>query len=71
MKEKLEYIFKPGDKVMSIPTGKTYTVEESVHEGLKVYLLPRQFHDERLYNFAHELILIQTETKITKEQSNV
>ena len=60
MKETLEYIFKKGDEVRSIATGKIYTVEESVHEGYKVYLLPRQQSDERLYNFASELTLYST-----------
>ena len=61
MDESLEYIFQPGDVVRSLPTGKIYTVEETVHEGMKVYLLPRKEFNERLYNYAHELILIQEE----------
>ena len=67
LKEVLEYIFQPGDVVRSLPTGKIYTVEETVHEGMKVYLLPRQQSDERLYNFAYQLLLVQmNDTNILK-----
>ena len=69
LKEVLEYIFQPGDMVRSLPTGKIYTVEETVHEGMKVYLLPRQQSDERLYIFACQLLLVQTkDTDIRKPE---
>ncbi len=68
LKEVLEYIFQPGDVVRSLPTGKIYTVEETVHEGMKVYLLPRQQSDERLYNFAYQLLLVQEKIEEEKKK---